>query len=280
MMKVRFRSAVARAPKTETTVVGSVKVETVLFDFDPTWAGLDIWACFKNDAVEDKEYHVRMTENFEVLVPWEVFTQEGNLYVGAIGYKDGQVVKPTTWALTAAVEVGVNPDGEISKEPTPNAFEQLVQVVNSKKGAYELAVEYGFEGTEEEWLASLEGEPGPPGPEGPQGPAGALGPRGSAGKSAYDMAVERGFEGTEDEWLVSLVGPQGPTGPAGYTPVKGVDYWTVKDKAEIVEEVQQDLPTMSNTDLLQAMQDTGLISLVGDASGRLYTASDNVLFIL
>jgi len=50
--------------------------------------------------------------------------------------------------------------------------------------AYELAVEYGFTGTEEEWLESLVVE----------------------GDSAYDIAVEDGFEGTEEEWLASLKG--------------------------------------------------------------------------
>lgn len=50
------------------------------------------------------------------------------------------------------------------------------------KSAYESAVELGFEGTEEEWLASL------------------------GGKTAYEVAKDNGFEGTEDDWLKSLKG--------------------------------------------------------------------------
>ena len=38
--------------------------------------------------------------------------------------------------------------------------------------AYEIAVEHGFEGSEEEWLDSLVGPPGPEGPQGPQGDPG------------------------------------------------------------------------------------------------------------
>lgn len=38
--------------------------------------------------------------------------------------------------------------------------------------AYDIAVENGFKGTEEEWLESLRGEEGPAGPTGPQGPKG------------------------------------------------------------------------------------------------------------
>ena len=41
--------------------------------------------------------------------------------------------------------------------------------------AYELAVQYGYEGTVQEWLDSLKG------------------------KSAYELAVENGYSGTEQE---------------------------------------------------------------------------------
>lgn len=68
---------------------------------------------------------------------------------------------------------------------------------------------------------------------------------GGAGASAYDIAVENGFEGSEEEWLESLkgetgeqgppgaTGATGPQGEPGYTPVRGTDYWTEADKAEI-----------------------------------------------
>lgn len=40
-------------------------------------------------------------------------------------------------------------------------------------------------------------------------------------------------------------GPQGPAGADGYTPVKGVDYWTEEDKAEMVSDVLASLPNAS-----------------------------------
>lgn len=73
------------------------------------------------------------------------------------------------------------------------------------KSAYEVAVEHGYEGTEEEWLASLVG---PEGPIGPEGPAGADGIQGEDGKSAYELAVDRGYEGTEDEWIAEVAANQ------------------------------------------------------------------------
>lgn len=47
-------------------------------------------------------------------------------------------------------------------ELPPNTFIEL-----QGDSAYEIAVKHGFVGTEEEWLASLEGDPGQPGPGSP-----------------------------------------------------------------------------------------------------------------
>lgn len=43
------------------------------------------------------------------------------------------------------------------------------------KSAYEIAIEDGYEGTEEEWLKSLKGEPGPKGDKGDKGDSGSSG---------------------------------------------------------------------------------------------------------
>ena len=62
------------------------------------------------------------------------------------------------------------------------------------KSAYQIAVDGGFSGDEEEWLASLKGEDGAQGADGTQGPAGA------DGKTAYQYAVDGGYTGTEEEF--------------------------------------------------------------------------------
>jgi hypothetical protein len=53
------------------------------------------------------------------------------------------------------------------------------------------------------------------------------------GVSAYEEAVKNGFIGTEEEWLNSLI---------GYTPIRGIDYYTEQDKAELVVAVLDALP--------------------------------------
>lgn len=94
------------------------------------------------------------------------------------------------------------------------------------KSAYEIAVAQGFEGSETEWLVSLKGEKGDKGDTGEQGPQGEQGLQGIQG--------EKGDQGEP--------GADGAAGADGYTPVKGVDYYTEADKAEIVELVLEALP--------------------------------------
>ncbi|MGG1758502.1 hypothetical protein ACTWKC_18130 [Bacillus sp. 4A_MP3] len=93
-------------------------------------------------------------------------------------------------------------------------FNPMVNVsIVTGKSAYDIAVENGFSGTIEEWLASLKGEKGNTGATGAKGDKGdtgttgakgATGAAGKDGKSAYELAVQQGFSGTLDEWLASL----------------------------------------------------------------------------
>lgn len=70
------------------------------------------------------------------------------------------------------------------------------------KSAYQIAVEKGYVGSEEEWLASLKGTKGDTGPQGPVGTKGDPGETGPVGP--------QGPEGSQ--------GPQGIAGVAGTTP--------------------------------------------------------------
>ena len=80
------------------------------------------------------------------------------------------------------------------------------------KSAYEIAVENGFEGNEQEWLESLVGPQGPQGPRGEQGPPGERGPKGDPGEQG--PPGNDGF-GTEEQYndiiarLEALENPEG-----------------------------------------------------------------------
>lgn len=84
-----------------------------------------------------------------------------------------------------------------------------------------------------------DGEQGPQGETGPQGPPGIQGPQGPKGDTG-----DTGPKGdTGDTGPQGPAGPQGDSGPQGqpgadgYTPVRGTDYWTAADQAQIVQDV-------------------------------------------
>ena len=87
-------------------------------------------------------------------------------------------------------------------------------ILNNDKptlSAYQIAVENGFVGSEQDWINSLKG------------------------KSAYEIAVENGFKGSEQDWISSLQGQNGKDGKDA----KIVDtyqlYQTAKDNNEITD---------------------------------------------
>ena len=80
--------------------------------------------------------------------------------------------------------------------------------------AYQVALNNGFKGTEEAWLATLVGAQGPQGPVGPQGTPGVKGVDGKDGRQGVDGKPGKdgapGPQGPQGE-----VGPQGPAGEPG-----------------------------------------------------------------
>ncbi len=64
----------------------------------------------------------------------------------------------------------------------------------SGPSAYEIAVKHGYDGSEEEWLASLVGPPGEAGPQGEKGETGAKGAKGEPGfptEAQWNALLER-----------------------------------------------------------------------------------------
>lgn len=82
------------------------------------------------------------------------------------------------------------------------------------------------------------GDTGDTGPQGEQGPVGTQGEKGDTGPQG--PAGEKGDPGKQgpagpqgDQGDPGATGAQGPAGTDGYTPIKGVDYWTSADIEEI-----------------------------------------------
>lgn len=96
---------------------------------------------------------------------------------------------------TNCVEITIEPLPDedtriIPKEEYEEIIDKLTEIIQENteamnrinefedgKSAYEIAVEHGYEGTEAQWLASLQGAQGPAGADGQQGPRALIGCR-------------------------------------------------------------------------------------------------------
>lgn len=87
--------------------------------------------------------------------------------------------------------------------------------------AYQVAVQHGFEGTEDEWLISLKGEKGETGPKGDKGDTGEKGATGERGPQG--LQGEKGLQGIQGEkGEPGIQGPVGPKGEQGEQGIQGI----------------------------------------------------------
>lgn len=225
------------------------------FLFSPDWEQLDKTAQF---AQGEKTYNVHLgTDNVcHCLLPAEL--QTGCVSVSVFGYAVDGSVRATTVPLGIGIKrSGFRGDGETPIPPTPDLYAQLLDAIDKKiaslhdgkdgvdgKSAYEIAVDNGYTGTEQAWLASLKGDKGDtgePGAAGEKGEPGEKGDTGAAGKdgrdgtdgaagrdgangaSAYEIALQHGYSGSETAWLESLHGADGAKGDTGADGRDGAD---------------------------------------------------------
>lgn len=100
-------------------------------------------------------------------------------------------------------------------------LEQWLDHLRGKNGSdgespYEIAVRNGFDGSEPEWLASLQGAPGKKADPGPRGPIGPM-PRHEW------RGTELRFQMAPDQWgkFVDLKGDKGDKGDGGIAAIGG-----------------------------------------------------------
>ena len=228
------------------------------FVFDNNWKPMHKVVQFTQDEITYNR--VLGTENTSCFLPAELTA--GTVKMSLFGYdaEATETVRATTIVKTLHIRQSGFEGENSNVPPTPDLYQQLLHKISEKgkdgKSAYEIAVEYGFVGTETEWLESLKGVdgkdgvngkdgcdgrngvdglPGKDGKNGADGLSGRDGIDGIDGKSAYIIAVEHGFSGTETEWLQSL---KGADGRDGITPDMS-DFATKADIADLQEQIRQ-----------------------------------------
>ena len=256
-IKFKVRNQIIRRFDANKVVSDSRNYLYASFSFSDEWHGVKT-AIFKNGDVVKHA----ILENDECLVPWEVikpgplkvsvFTgdlitaDEATVYILQSGYEDGGEPEPPTptvyeqiIAMLNEIETGGIPDDKIAAAVQAYLEAHPVESLTAED-VQRIVSEYVAAHKEE--LKGEKGDTGSPGADGKDGADGMDGAPGADGKSAYDIAVDNGFVGTEAEWLESLKGASGADGKDGadgnpgadgYTPVKGTDYWTADDIAEI-----------------------------------------------
>lgn len=156
-----------------------------------------ITAIFKADN-DNNAYSILLDKNNTCIIPWEVLRNAGTVNVSAFcGDRHTANIAQFTVVQSGYTE------GEMPSEPTPTVYEQILKGFEGKqdklvagdgikingnvisavdaKSAYVIALEHGFIGSEDEWLASLKGAKGEQGEQGIQGVQGEKGQNGKDG---------------------------------------------------------------------------------------------------
>ncbi len=153
-----------------------------------------------------------------------------------------------------------------------NQVGELYVVGTRGYSAYEIAVQEGFEGTEEEWLESLVG------PQGPQGPQGEIGPQGIPG-TPPQLRIGRvdtlnpqqnayvNITGTPSNVILSFGIPKGEKGDEG-EPGPSPDlsnYYTKGEVDNLIPEVPTNISYFTNdSDYTTKSYVDGLIGDIND----------------
>ena len=235
-MTLTFLLDYQQISRTDKSVVVAGSVNYLRAKFSPKsddWK-LPVTALFNGTAV-------LLDENWECAVPWEVVQQAGTFTVSAFC---GSLQTANT--VTVPVVASGYKNGETPPEPTPDAYNQILGMMQEAKDAAETAQEAAgiaqdaaehaptiIDGVWHEWDAEAgeykstgtqaqgpEGKQGPIGPTGETGPVGPKGDKGDAG--APGPQGEKGETGeTGPQGPEGPQGPKGDTGPQGETGLQG-----------------------------------------------------------
>ena len=135
------------------------------FTFDGDWRRFHKVVQFSQC---DKTYNIVLgTDGTSLYLPTELHVGAAKMSVFGYDTESDTTVRATTVPVTLNIRPsGFVGDDEPPIPPTPDLYTQLLKKIEEAghgadgKSAYEIAVEHGYVGTEEEWLASLKGEPG------------------------------------------------------------------------------------------------------------------------
>lgn len=268
-MVIEFRITKQTISRTDRNTVVALSQQYLQAHFNFDYVAEPEWDCLVTALFD--EYAVLLDEDGNCFVPIEVLETPGEFSVSVFGV-DGDM-RITTDVVKIPVKATGYKQGEIPGEPTPDVYAQLMEsvntavtVANSVRADADSGKFNGPQGIQ--GPQGPQGEPGPQGVQGPkgeqgekgdtgeQGPQGIQGPKGDTG--AQGPQGEVGPKG--DTGAQGIQGPQGEKGEDGYTPQKGIDYFTDGDKQEMVQSLVPLIPTKVS----QLTNDAGYLTSIPD----------------
>lgn len=195
---------------------------TIEVTFGSSWDGLSKTAVIRGAVTKDV---LDVGNVFEI--PAECVAMTGyNLKVGFYGTAGDTVAIPTIWADLGMVTDAADPSGDTSTDPALPVWAQIwAELEKISQNGGNVSKE-DVERLVDAYLA-----------ENP--------PQGKPGMDGFSPTAK--VEQTDNGARITVTDKTGTTsatvtnGKAGYTPVKGVDYFTAADKAEMVEEVTEEM---------------------------------------
>ena len=126
-IKIDVIGNVARVIERPARITAGTVGLPIEFTFDEQWDGLSKTAVFRGSGT------TKIVESLgsDAIVPWEVLKKPNTyLHVGVYGTNsNGTVVIATIWANVLGICKGVNPDGDVSTDPTLPVWQKLLNHV-------------------------------------------------------------------------------------------------------------------------------------------------------
>ena len=162
MLKFQVKNQSIEMLEREVIASDQIAFVTLKFQFGNDWKSLHKVVQFTQD---NETYNLVLgTDGISCNLPNELLP--GTVKMSLFGYdaNDTRGLRATTVPITLHIRSsGFVSDSSTPIPPTPDLYQQLLakmlQGVDGKS-AYEIAIEHGYEGTEEQWLESLKGKDG------------------------------------------------------------------------------------------------------------------------
>ena len=203
-------------------IQNNIKTDTVTLELDAEWDGISPVIIFE---CSDADYQVQY-EGSPAHIPQAVMKSTGSVGLSVCGYDDTGEIRLVTKAAPSTFTVVASGSfiGEISEDDVSLLGQILAAAEAANEAAQKVATASFSMGTVttlepgEQASASLDGE-------GLQKKLNLSIPKGAKGDPG-----DKGDQGDQ--------GDKGDQGDPGYTPQRGVDYWTAEDVEAVVEDAK------------------------------------------